>query len=136
MATENKIVVDTGARTYTIYDSDEDMLGKFKFNPSDFGIIKRVEKAQSKLETLGEVENTDDLFAADETIKSVFDEMMNYPVSDSLFTKATPTTLLENGKFYFETVFEAITQLISNTVEDRAKKSRKRIAEATAQYKK
>lgn len=133
---ENKIKVNTGAKTYTIYDSDDEVLGKFKFNPSDFGIIQRAEEVQKKLSEIKIAgENADELFAIDTIIKEQFDYLLNYPVADTLFSKATPTTFLENGELFFESVLGAITELIEESVKSRSEKARQRIQEATAAYK-
>lgn len=131
---ENRIQVNTGAKTYTIYDSDDEVLGRFKFNPSDFGIIQRAEKVQETLSGLKLGENTDDLFKFDKIVKEQFDFLLNYSVSDTLFAKATPTTLLESGELFFENVFDAITGLINESVQSRTEMMKKRIQEATASY--
>ena len=42
-----KVVVQTGAKTYQIADQDGNDLGVFRFIPSDAGILKRYKEAEA-----------------------------------------------------------------------------------------
>lgn len=44
-----KVVVQTGAKTYQITDQDGNDLGVFRFIPSDAGILKRYKEAAAFL---------------------------------------------------------------------------------------
>lgn len=127
--------VDTGAQIINIDDKGE-IIGQFRFNPTDLDIVKRYEKVVEKMSaiTLPEEPDEKDILAVSDEIKDSFDYLLNYKVSDGIFAKCNPLTPITNGDFYFENVMEGIANLIEKTMNQRIEKKRAKIQKATAKY--
>jgi hypothetical protein len=128
--------IDTGAMIIDIEDTGGDIIGQFRFNPNDFDIVRRYEYVAEELRkiVIPEDATTNDLFTATDKIKELFDYLLNYKVSDSIFKKCNPLTLTANGDFYAENVLTGITNLIEKTMDTRLKAKRAKIAKATEKY--
>ncbi len=127
--------VDTGAQIINIDDKGE-IIGQFRFNPTDLDIVKRYEKVVEKMSaiTLPEEPDEKDILAVSDEIKDSFDYLLNYKVSDGIFAKCNPLTPITNGDFYFENVMEGIANLIEKTMNQRIEKKRAKIQKATSKY--
>ena len=127
--------VDTGAQIINIDDKGE-IIGQFRFNPTDLDIVKRYEKVVEKISaiTLPEEPDEKDILAVSDEIKDSFDYLLNYKVSDGIFAKCNPLTPIANGDFYFENVMDGIANLIEKTMNQRIEKKREKIQKATAKY--
>lgn len=127
--------VDTGAQIINIDDKGE-IIGQFRFNPTDLDIVKRYEKVVEKISaiTLPEEPDEKDILAVSDEIKDSFDYLLNYKVSDGIFAKCNPLTPITNGDFYFENVMDGIANLIEKTMNQRIEKKREKIQKATAKY--
>ena len=127
--------VDTGSVLIEVKDRGEEVIGTFRFNPSDMDIIRRYEKVVSSLDEIkipDEPEPEEMLKVTDE-IKKQFDYLLNYNVSDGIFAKCNPFSITANGDFYFENVLEGIAGLIQNITNQRIDKKKEKIKEAIAQ---
>lgn len=127
--------VDTGSQLFNI-DDKGDIIGQFKFNPSDPNILRRYEQVVEKLEAIDIPEDAtqEQLFSATDEIQVQLDFLLNYKVSDQIFSKANPLTPLESGEFYFENVVNAIGSIIESVTDQRIEKKLKKIQNATAKY--
>lgn len=127
--------VDTGAQIINIDDKGE-IIGQFRFNPTDLDIVKRYEKVVEKMSaiTLPEEPDEKDILAVSDEIKDSFDYLLNYKVYDGIFAKCNPLTPITNGDFYFENVMEGIANLIEKTMNQRIEKKRAKIQKATSKY--
>lgn len=134
-----KLSVDTGSVLIDIDDRGE-IFGQFRFNPSDFDIIRRYEQVVKKLEDVANMlsdndnPTEDDIFAASDEVKKQFDYLLNYNVADQIFAKANPFTPLANGDLYCENVLNGIASLIEDTMNKRINNKMKKIQSATAKY--
>jgi hypothetical protein len=135
MAESMNLSVDTGSVLIDINDNGE-VIGQFRFNPNDFDIVKRCEKVIADLDKLEmpEADDVESFFRCGEIVKELFDYLLNYKVSDDIFAKCNPLTLLANGDFYFETVLDGIYQIIEKTMNTRLKKRQAKIKKATQKY--
>lgn len=127
--------VDTGSKLYNIDDKGE-IIGQFRFNPSDLDIARRYDQVIEKLNTISvsEKPSEEEVFAITDEIKVQFDYLLNYSVSEQIFAKANPFTPLTNGDFYFENVIEGIRNIIEQETNQRLEKRLKKIKKATAKY--
>ncbi len=133
---ENIIKISTGAKRYELQDADGEVIGKFKFNPSDVGIIERYEKVADWFNAIeiGEEFGLPEAIDLSNGIKEQFDYLFGYPVSTGLFTKCNPLSPTENGDFFFEVVVDALVSVVSKETDMRMDKKIKRIQKAVAKY--
>lgn len=130
-----KLSVDTGSVLIEVDDRGE-KIGEFRFNPADIDIVKRYEKVEEYFNSIKVDENAsaEEVLAFTDRIKEQFDYLLNYKVSDSLFSKCNPLTPLANGDFYCENVLDGIANIIENTMNQRLEKKKAKIQKATAKY--
>lgn len=136
MANEIKAKVDTGAIRVHLGDEFDEELGSFKFIPTDLGIIERYDNVMKEFEKM-EFDETDEIEGfkkLSNQVLELFDFLLNYKVSDTLFAKCNPLTVVNNGDFYFETCLETIGGIIEDTFNERLEKKKARIKKATAKY--
>ena len=126
--------VDTGSVLINVDDKGE-IIGQFRFNPSDMDIVRRYETVVDALNaiTIAEDAGADELLKISDEIKKQFDYLLNYNVSDGIFAKCNPFSITANGDFYFENVLEGIAGLIQNITNQRIDKKKEKIKEAIAQ---
>ena len=127
--------VDTGSVLINVDDKGE-IIGQFRFNPSDIDIVRRYETAIDALNaiTISENAGADELFKISDEIKKQFDYLLNYNVSEGIFAKCNPFSMTASGDFYFENVLDGIAGLVEKTANQRIEKKRKKIEKATAKY--
>lgn len=125
--------VDTGSILVEVKDKGE-KIGEFRFNPCDLDIAKRYEKVADVLSNLkvSDDPDMDEVFAFSDKIKEQFDYLLNYKVSDAIFTKCNPLTPLADGELYYVKVLDGIVGLFEQTTNQRMSK----INKATAKYRK
>lgn len=135
-AEEMKVKVDTGAINVILRDEFNDEIGSFKFIPTDLNIAERYENMIEEVEKIAvdEKSGLEGFKAISNRIEELFDYLLNYKVSESLFKVCNPLTPTKNGDFYFETCLETIADIIENTFEKRLEKKKARINKATAKY--
>ena len=129
--------VDTGSVLINVDDKGE-IIGQFRFNPSDMDIVRRYETVVDALNaiTIAEDAGADELLKISDEIKKQFDYLLNYNVSEGIFAKCNPFSMTAGGDFYFENVLDGIAGLIEKTTNQRIEKKRKKIEKATAKYRK
>ena len=127
--------VDTGSALINVDDKGE-IIGQFRFNPSDMDIVRRYETVVDALNaiTIAEDAGADELLKISDEIKKQFDYLLNYNVSEGIFAKCNPFSMTAGGDFYFENVLDGIAGLIEKTTNQRIEKKRKKIEKATAKY--
>lgn len=129
--------VDTGSILINVDDKGE-IIGQFRFNPTDVDILRRYETVVDDLNaiTVTDGAGADEMLRISDEIKKQFDYLLNYNVSDGIFAKCNPFSMTASGDFYFENVLDGIAKLIEQTTNQRIEKKRKKIQKATAKYKK
>lgn len=134
------IVIDTGAKNYALFDKEGQLLGKFKFHPSDTRILSRYEKVVNFFNStefqnaVNEDETAQKIVELDKKICEQFDFLLCYPVSKGLFEGCGPMSPTEDGDLYFEKVLEAIAGVIESTTSQRIQKKLEKVSKATAKY--
>jgi hypothetical protein len=114
-----------------------------RFNPSDFGIIDRINSAYAEIEKSTNVDTDvtlkndgtakDDLEKAamivqqvSNTIKGQIDYIFNSPVSDIVFGKQSPLSLV-GGMPLYEQFLNVVIPVIKKDVQKEQESSRKRV---------
>lgn len=129
--------VNSGLVQVNLTDSEGDVVGSFKFNPSDFDIIKRYEGVADALKNFEvEDDSNESFFKASDFIKEQFNVLLGGNVSEGIFGSCNPLNIVDDGSFYFEKVMEVIEKVIESKFDTRLKKSTEKINKAVAKYRK
>lgn len=132
------IKVDTGAINVLVRDKDGDALGHIKINPADMDILKRYGKVADKFNAIefeeGKEPTDEELIELSDMVKGQFDYLLNYPVSEVLFSKCSPLTIISDGDFYFENVMKGLEPVLEKITNKRVAKKMKKIKKYTDKY--
>lgn len=111
-----KVVVQTGAKTYQIADQDGNDLGVFRFIPSDAGILKRYKEAEAFFAGINDrIKGKDFEEILPELEKEAgekIDLLFGAPVSEKFFKITSPFTVLESGETFAEQIITVIGGII------------------------
>lgn len=133
---ELELRIDTGFITVPIKDAvDGEVMGEFKFNPSDLGYLKRYDTFAEEMGkiTIPDESDMDAVFEATEQVKKYLGYFLNCNV-DSIFTINEPFSPVSDGDLYVEKVIDGIVTLVEQVTEQRIEKKRTKIKKATAKY--
>ena len=67
-------------------------------------------------------------------VKEQFDYLFGYQVSEVLFQKCGPLTIVSGGDFFFESVLDGISSIIEQITNERIEKKMAKVRKATARY--
>ena len=137
MAGKNVIVVDDGLKTYSIENKSGEVLGEFRFNPSDTNIIRRYEdvaKFLNEVDLSKYPEGVDGMTQLEDDMKKQILYLLNVGKNCDLFKVAGPMTPLVSGELYIENVMDAIKAVIEAETGERVKKARSRASKYTQKY--
>lgn len=141
MSEINEIVIDDGKKTYTIKNMDGEVVGRFRFNPTDINIRKRYSLVVSELENIGnrlseiEDDNIDDVLdRAEEDIKAQIDFLFDSNVSSEFFSITSPFSIMANGEYFFVNVIDCIAKIVESETGERMKKLKAKVSKYTKKY--
>lgn len=142
------LIIDDGFKEFTINNDPNKVI---RFNPSDFGIIERINNAYKEIEdvqnSVDDIELNNDgspvdfLNNAAETvsrvsniIKKEIDYIFDSPVSEVVFGNQSPLSMVKGAPFY-ERFLNAVVPIIEKEVKAEQTASQKRISKYTSQVK-
>lgn len=129
--------LNSGYVTVPIIDDDSgELVGKFRFNPADFDIIRRYDDVVEALEGIKFEPDTavEDLAAASEKMKEQLDYLLGCKVSEDIFAICNPFTIVSDGDLFVEKVLAGIASIIEQTMKERVETKKAKISKATAKY--
>ena len=133
-----KVVVQTGAKTYQIADQDGNDLGVFRFIPSDAGILKRYKEAAAFFAGINDrIKGKDFEEILPELEKEAgekIDLLFGAPVSEKFFKITSTFTVLESGETFAEQIITVIGGIIEKELEAREKAQQERVRKYIAKY--
>lgn len=131
-----ELKLDAGFIPVPIVDeNDGELLGKFKFNPSDLDIANRYSNVMKKLESVTLSEGSEEeIEAVSNTLKTELDYLLGCKVSDDIFAICNPLTPVSDGDFFVEKVLNGIAGLIEQVTNQRVEMKKAKIRRATAKY--
>lgn len=134
----NQIKINDSLKTYDIVNQNNKLLGQFSFNPSDTNIVKRYKEVVEHLDKL-EFATDEDTAKSLKNIEDAICKEINYllasdDAAEAFFSIMGALSPLESGKFYVETVLEAIGQAIQAETGERVKKINSKIKKHTSKY--
>lgn len=142
------IVVDDGSITVPIRNTEGDEVGKFKFRPTDFNIVKRYNEIANKFDDViqplidaninADGSGSDDasielLNEAEKRLFNLVDYLFDGNMADAFFGKMHAFSLVD-GKFYCENVLNAVGEFISQKFDSEIKKVSSRVEKYTHGY--
>ena len=144
-----ELVVDDGSITVPIKNTIGELVGEFKFRPTDFNIVKRYNEisdkfadvikplADANIDANGEGEDEESMKILDEVEKNLFD-LVDYlfdgNMAEAFFGKMHAFSPVD-GKFYCENVLNAVGEFISRKFDSEIKKISARVSKYTHGYK-
>lgn len=150
---EEVVVINDGRRKVTIKNQNGDVIGSFRFNPTDINIVNRYNESVAKFEDIvkpladydikanGEgdgAEAVEALDAAEEKLIELMDYVLDGDFGQAFFGKTHAFAGVEEGneiKFYAEVAFDVIGQYIAQKFDAETKKLERRLGKHTHGYK-
>lgn len=131
-----KLQIDYGYRTYSIEDSEGNVVGSVRFNPSDPGMAGRWSEAQKVIDKIvsDDPQTPAEIYEADRAIKAQLDYIFAAPVADVLFAGQSSISLLPDGSLLLEAVLDAVKPIVQQAQAQAQKASAERMAKHTAKY--
>lgn len=134
-----KIVIDDGKEEYTIEDKHGNVLGSFRMNASDLGMIKRYEDLANDISSISDgIDSTADsveiLTAIEQKLYAAVDKFFGSSVSADIFGITSPFTPLANGDLFYENVLSAICTLIEQETGEKLKRVNAKVAKYATKY--
>ena len=145
---EEVIVVDEGYKLIKVQNNLGELIGQFRFNPTDINIVNRYNEVADKfggvVEPLENANITKDgeggdedsvklLNEAEDRMIEMLDYLLNTDSRSAFFSRThlfTPT----DGKFYCENVIESVGTFISKKFDAELKKVSSRVEKHTHGY--
>lgn len=137
---ENSIILDEGYKEFNINGDPNRIV---RFNPSDFSIIERANKARKAItESLKDFKNIkdediDEASEAIEKVNAVIKENINYifnsDIYDVVFGNQSPVSFV-GGLTLVERFLNAALSIIEKAVGEEQKKSQEKISKYTSRY--
>lgn len=137
----NIIQIDDGSEVFDIVNMRGEVLGQFRFIPSDFDIVKRYDEAVSAFEDMKrELETQENpgieyMKELDERMGRQVDHLFGAPVSEKFFSITSPFTILNSGQFFVENVINAIKAVIEQKRDIKLKAIESHVQKYTQKYK-
>lgn len=135
-----------GVQHVEVRDERDTVIGEFDFIPTDSDLFRRYGEVIdffNQLSAKGAEFKSDDngedftrwINETSDSIAHQFDFLLGYGnVSEELFAKCGPLTVIESGDFYFEHILEGIGGLIEQVFQRRVDKKLKKVRKATSKY--
>lgn len=137
-----QITITSGLKTYDLVNEKKELLGQITFNPSDMNIVNRHQEVIKSLNELkkefgskSEIKSTyEQIEELDNIVYEKFDYLFGAKVSDVIFSIMGPFSVLESGQLFFEHVLNAISAVIEEDANKKAKKALSKIKKYTQKY--
>lgn len=133
-----KVVFQTGAKSYQIVDPEGNELGVFRFTPTDAGILNRYKEVAAYFSKLGERIKGENLEAIlpdlEKEAGEKIDLLFGAPVSENFFRITSPFTVLEDGEIFAEQIITVIGGIIEKELDAREKAQQERMKKYTEKY--
>ena len=131
-----KIVIDDGLKTFEIVDKNDNHICDITLNPSDTGIIARVNDVVNALNSYSPSDDNAEkaITEMDDMLIEKMDALLMTDTRSTLFSRCKPLSMLDNGNTYIEEILTNITPALEKITKTRAAKLEKRMSKYTAAY--
>lgn len=120
---------DSGVKEYEINGDPNRVL---RINPSDFGIIERINKAKDELDKLHITSDLNGMTELDKVVRTQIDKIFGTGSADVIFGE-TNSASFAGGQPIFANFLECIAPEITRVIEEEKKKSATKIKKYTSQ---
>ena len=117
-----------------IADSDGNVTGHFRWNPSDLDIVKRFDSVVDFFNSMQVSENNADEIS--EAIKNQANYLLDSPDASEELFHCNPLSPRDDGTYYFEYVFNTLAEFVKSELKVRVPKVTSRMKKYTAKYEK
>lgn len=117
-----------------IVDSNGNVTGHFRWNPSDLDIVKRFDSVVNFFNSMQVNENNADEIS--EAIKNQANYLLDSPDAAEELFHCNPLTPRSDGTYYFEYVFNTLAEFVKSELNVRVPKVTSRMKKYTAKYEK
>lgn len=117
-----------------IVDSNGNVTGHFRWNPSDLDIVKRFDSVVNFFNSMQVNENNADEIS--EAIKNQANYLLDSPDAAEELFHCNPLTPRSDGTYYFEYVFNTLAEFVKSELKVRVPKVTSRMKKYTAKYEK
>ena len=117
-----------------IVDSNGNVTGHFRWNPSDLDIVKRFDSVVNFFNSMQVNENNADEIS--EAIKNQANYLLDSPNAAEELFHCNPLTPRSDGTYYFEYVFNTLAEFVKSELKVRVPKVTSRMKKYTAKYEK
>ena len=117
-----------------IVDSNGNVTGHFRWNPSDLDIVKRFDSVVNFFNSMQVNENNADEIS--EAIKNQANYLLDSPDAAEELFHCNPLTPRADGTYYFEYVFNTLADFVKSELKVRVPKVTSRMKKYTAKYEK
>ena len=117
-----------------IVDSNGNVTGHFRWNPSDLDIVKRFDSVVNFFNSMQVNENNADEIS--EAIKNQANYLLDSPDAAEELFHCNPLTPRADGTYYFEYVFNTLADFVKSELKVRVLKVTSRMKKYTAKYEK
>lgn len=134
---EEELIINTGAKKYTIKDEHGRLMGELFWNPTDSGIISRYSEVLEYFNSIDLKDDEDTEEFIKNTDSEIIDKvsyLLNEDTGNSLFKRVTPLTMLANGNVYVLEVINKIGMLIEKESKIRVGRAKPKINKYTKKY--
>jgi hypothetical protein len=139
---------DDGFKEFTINNDSNRVI---RFNPADFSIIERIKTAYDEIDKVTQIDEDIELKAdgtpieelgkaaeivtgINNKIREMIDYIFNSPVSDKVFGKQSPLSIVK-GRPLWQGFLECLEPVLKSEIKKAQEESRKRISKYTSQVK-
>lgn len=140
----NVALIEDGLTTYDIANKAGKVYGRFSFNPSDMGILRRYQDVVKSLEEMdfnsflskdkdGEL-NIEAFVELEDIVCEKFNYLFGEDVSKEFFAVMSPLSPLPSGQLYLASALNAVGQAIEKETGARVKKMNTIINKHTSKY--
>ena len=117
-----------------IVDSNGNVTGHFRWNPSDLDIVKRFDSVVNFFNSMQVNENNADEIS--EAIKNQANYLLDSPDAAEELFHCNPLPPRSDGTYYFEYVFNTLAEFVKSELKVRVPKVTSRMKKYTAKYEK
>lgn len=133
------IQIDDGLMSFEFTNKTGDVIASFKINPTDVHLIERCQTVAQQFADLQrdvpEGAEIDEVARYDEKLRQMFDYLLDYDASETLFMKPmTPTTVLPNGTIFAVLVMDTIIDMVEPEIQKRQANMQKSMDKYLAKY--
>lgn len=123
---EKNVNIGSSLTKFTFSDADGNVVAYFRMNPADIHIAERAAEVSRYFKGYAEQftgrTGTEAIAQCDRELSEKVNYLLGYNASETLFGFMSPSTVMEDGKFFVALVMETIAANVGETIKRRYEK--------------